>query len=785
MRIFVFFLIMFNILWAIEYTKEEKEFLKNNPIIYMSAMKYWPLDKNGESIHTNYMKLLNKYGGLNLQPVFYEYWSDGFKDAKDGITYGIMALSYSKEREKYFYYTKPYNYAPYYLVVNKNSKINSMKDLKNKKIYIAKNSILREVLKDKNFNIVYYKNPYKRLANKEIDAMLIFYMPENRYINQFKVIKTFIDKAGEEHIGINKKYTQLQTIIKKAMQAIPYSEIEKIRAIPYKKILKTDEVLSKNIEFKDLITLEDIFLILLLLSGLMVIIYFVITKKFLNLEIKRFLFLMFLFAMFILGFILYELLVFHYYSNKISTLKSKSFSALYLVDKIEHKIFTLDNFFKRAYLYNQDHTRKLFRNGRITTDNLLIDNSTLYEIITTNNFTQAELTSLAYIKRLLSEILDIQNQILNEKLNMKIYQQKLFYLTEEFDNLRHIIKNENENEIFILNKKLKYQILLLIFSVGLFIIESLLLFFMIKKKIYNPIKYLMKVIKSFRNEEKIPPKEYIYSDEFGKLIDEFFELQSQLNAKIEELHLHKLNLEDKIKNEVEKRTYQESILLRQSRFALMGEMVDAVAHQWKQPLNSISLGIQLLELEIDNLSQEEIETVITNINIQIEHMITTLDEFRTFFKDDKEKSNFCMKQVISKVLNLLKDELLKNEIMIEMNILKDFCIDGSENEFEHLLISLIANSKDIFKEKNIENRKIIIQSREDENYYYLEVIDNAGGVDNKIKEKIFELNYTTREEGTGVGLYLAKQIAIKHTGTLEVENIDNGARFYFKVRKDV
>jgi len=784
LRVFLFLLIISNI-FAINYTTKEKKFLKDNPVIYISAMKYWPLDVNGESIHTNYMKLLNKYGRLNLQPVFYEYWSDGFKDAKEGITYGIMALSYSKGRKNYFYYTKPYNYAPYYLIVNKSSNIVSMNDLKNKKIYIAKNSILRDVLKDNNFDIVYYKNPYKKLASKEIDAMLLFYMPENKYINQFKVIKTFINKAGEEHIGINKKYKELDSIIKKVMKEIPYSEIEKIRAIAYKKRLKTNTLLQPQVTINDLITIEDIILIFLLLIGLMVVLYFVISKKFLNLKIKQFLISMFLFAMFILGFILYEMLVFNYYSNKISELKAKAFRSMYLVDRIEHQVLNLDNSFRNAYLYKQNHIKKLFKNESVKVENLLINNTTLSQIINAKNFTEPELTSLAYIQKLLLEVLNIQQQLLQNKLNISIYQHKLFYLIEEFDNLRHIIKNENENEIFIINKKLKYQFLLLIFSIGLFIIESLLVFFMIREKIYNPIKYLMRLIQSFKYNEIIIKKEYLYKDEFGRLIDEFFDLQNKLSVKIDELNQHKMDLEEKVKLEVEKRTYQEKILIRQSRFALMGEMVDAVAHQWKQPLNSISLGVQLLELEIDNLSKEEIEHIIININMQIEHMITTLDEFRTFFKEDKEKNNFCMKQVISRVLNLLKDELLKNEIMIETNIIVDFCIDGSENEFEHLLISLLANAKDIFKERTIEHRKIIIQTKEDEIYYYLEVIDNAGGVDSKIKDKIFELNYTTREEGTGVGLYLARQIAIKHTGTLDVDNTQDGAKFYFKVRKEL
>ena len=127
----------------------------------------------------------------------------------------------------------------------------------------------------------------------------------------------------------------------------------------------------------------------------------------------------------------------------------------------------------------------------------------------------------------------------------------------------------------------------------------------------------------------------------------------------------------------------------------------------------------------------------------------------------------------------------KNKIEIYQDIQKDFCINGIENEFEHLLITLLTNAKDIFNERDIKDRKIKIITKEDEEFYYLEMIDNAGGVPEATKDKIFKLNYTTREKGTGVGLYLANQIAVKHLGVLGVENIEGGAKFYFKVRKEV
>jgi signal transduction histidine kinase len=306
---------------------------------------------------------------------------------------------------------------------------------------------------------------------------------------------------------------------------------------------------------------------------------------------------------------------------------------------------------------------------------------------------------------------------------------------------------------------------------------------MIRKKIYKPLDYLIGMIRDYKNGKKIK-KEFFYEDEVGEMIQEFISLQTQLDKKIEELNQHKNNLEQEVKKEVEKRIFQEEILLKQSRLALMGEMIDVIAHQWKQPLNTISLSTQLLKLDKNDINEKYILNFADNISIQVAHMIETLEEFRGFFRENKHPEVVCMEKVVKKVLVLLQDELMRNSIKIEMQIDEDFCIKGSFNEFEHLLITLLTNAKDIFKERNIKDKKIIIKTHAIDEFYYLEVIDNAGGIPEAIIDKIFELNFTTREKGTGVGLYLATQIAIKHNGVLEVENTENGAKFYFKVKSD-
>jgi len=189
MKNIILFLTSISLLFGIEYSKKEKEFLKNHPVIYFSAMEYWPIDKCGNSLHTNYIKLLNKYGHLNIQPIYYKYWAEGFEAAKEGKTFRIMALSHSKKREKFFFYTPTSNYHPYYLIVKKESPVKEFKDLKNKNVYIAEKSIIREKLKNAPFKIVDSKEPYKDLAKGKIDAILAFYMPPNKYVKIFRTTK--------------------------------------------------------------------------------------------------------------------------------------------------------------------------------------------------------------------------------------------------------------------------------------------------------------------------------------------------------------------------------------------------------------------------------------------------------------------------------------------------------------------------------------------------------------------------------------------------------------------
>lgn len=257
------------------------------------------------------------------------------------------------------------------------------------------------------------------------------------------------------------------------------------------------------------------------------------------------------------------------------------------------------------------------------------------------------------------------------------------------------------------------------------------------------------------------------------------------------LRLAKLNedLKSQVQIEIEKNRQKEKVLMQQVKLASMGEMIDAIAHQWQQPINLINLRIDILcqVFESGKLDKNHMSAFKEKITLNINHMINTLNEFRTFFRPNKQEEFFDIKTMIEKVLLLVKDEFIINKIRININEINNFSINGVENEFKHLLLNLINNSKDAFNENNIlANKRVIninILSNKEKNI--IEVIDSAGGIPNEIIENIFKANSTTKDisKGTGIGLYLSNQIALKYNGTLQVENIDNGAKFIFEQKK--
>ena len=231
-----------------------------------------------------------------------------------------------------------------------------------------------------------------------------------------------------------------------------------------------------------------------------------------------------------------------------------------------------------------------------------------------------------------------------------------------------------------------------------------------------------------------------------------------------------------IKKEMDNTLEKERLLIQQSKMAVMGEMIGNIAHQWKQPLSTISTistGIKI-QNEMDCLKDTDLTLGMDNINNSVQYLSQTIDDFRNFFKPDKIKTNFNISDVIENTIKLMGSQFKNNNIELIKNI-NNAELYGYYNELLQVLINILKNAKDELIKLDTNKRRIIfIDTYTDKSNLIIKIRDNANGIPPDIIEKIFEPYFTTKEndEGTGIGLYMCKQIIDGMTGKIQVINVE-------------
>jgi len=207
--------------------------------------------------------------------------------------------------------------------------------------------------------------------------------------------------------------------------------------------------------------------------------------------------------------------------------------------------------------------------------------------------------------------------------------------------------------------------------------------------------------------------------------------------------------------------------------AAMGEMLGNIAHQWRQPLSLITTAATGMKLqkELENLDDVSFNESIDNITNSALYLSKTIDDFRNFFKSDKEETFFSIKESFEKAFKLISAQFKNHEISF-INKIEDFNIYGYESEFIQALINILNNSKDALLEKDYP-RLIFINSYIENNKSIIKIKDNAGGIKEDIIDKVCEPYFTTKHQakGTGIGLYMTEEIISKHmNGNLKINN---------------
>ena len=231
----------------------------------------------------------------------------------------------------------------------------------------------------------------------------------------------------------------------------------------------------------------------------------------------------------------------------------------------------------------------------------------------------------------------------------------------------------------------------------------------------------------------------------------------------------------------------QNALIDQSKSAAMGEMISMIAHQWRQPLQAVSILVQKLPLVkmIDGeINDKLLDGVVTQVISQLDYMSKTIDDFRDYFKPNKKKQAVLIEEVVNKSLKFLDYLFKTNNIKVSYNNTSSSKIEIFLNELIQVLINLFKNSSDAMNEKNIKNRFININSFEIDNYLIIEIDDNAGGISENFLHKIFDPYFSTKttKNGTGLGLYMCKQIIQKHShGDIFAQNSEFGLKFTIKL----
>lgn len=261
-----------------------------------------------------------------------------------------------------------------------------------------------------------------------------------------------------------------------------------------------------------------------------------------------------------------------------------------------------------------------------------------------------------------------------------------------------------------------------------------------------------------------------------------------LSEKSNELSELNKNLDSKVKYEINKRRKQEQMLLHQSRLAAMGEMVGNIAHQWRQPLNALSIIIQNIQLsyKIDKLTDDFMKKSVDDSLDLTLMMSKTIDDFRNFFEPTKNKTSISLNDIVYECVKIIGNSYENKNITlnIEKNLLSNIYIH--KNELIQVILNLLNNAKDALNENNIKNPCVNINFFEDESTQSIHISDNAGGIPEEIINKIFEPYFSTKtkKNGTGLGLYICKSIIEKYSnGKLIVTNEKDGALFKIILEK--
>ena len=476
--------------------------------------------------------------------------------------------------------------------------------------------------------------------------------------------------------------------------------------------------------------------------------------------------------------------------SELQEIKTRSFNTL---DKMNTTLNSIITEYTSAYIYNKD-----IKNIQTTIDAIDSDYVKSIYILDENANIIVESKKL-----LLSKIRHPKFNTLLKAKNQAIKNTQEYFILNTFSILDipigyMILEADLKTYHTLVDKEINEVLL----DAVLWFISFLILSLVIARTLSLPIYDIIDKLKATKDNEVLDFS-YQTQKEFQYLCENIAKthnglrisnknLETKVNEKTYELQELNSSLENKVKEEVEKNRLQQEQMLQQSRQAQMGEMLSMIAHQWRQPLGAISstsidvqMKIELEKFDLDTNKGQEEQNIyfsqrLKDIDSYVNNLTTTIDDFRNFYKPNKQTKTVNLKEVISKSLSIIKATLTNNKIEIIEEYNSTQKIKVYENELMQVILNILKNAQDNFKEKETENPLIKITTENK----IISICDNGGGIPEDIIEKIFDPYFSTKDEknGTGLGLYMSRTIVEEHhKGKLNVKNIDNATCFIIEI----
>lgn len=264
--------------------------------------------------------------------------------------------------------------------------------------------------------------------------------------------------------------------------------------------------------------------------------------------------------------------------------------------------------------------------------------------------------------------------------------------------------------------------------------------------------------------------------------------RDNLKLSTQQNQLEELNctLEERVSQAIAELREKDELLLQQSRQAAMGEMLNNIAHQWRQPLNNIGIYVQNMQLlrAAGELTDAELQSDVQSVMEIVQQMSRTIDDFRTYFHTEKTRQPFALKETVEQALRFVSARMEHHGIDCRLEVIQDITVTGFQSEYTQVLLNILNNAIDALDNRSSTGRWIKVTLGGDSDRSVLSISDNGGGISAEALPHIFEPYFTTKDpiSGTGIGLYMAKVIIEKHmSGSLVARNTAEGAEFIIEL----